>query len=413
DPLVIISSFDRPNIRYTVTEKFNVLEQITTFLLKQKGQSGIIYCSSRAKVEEMTVRLRNRNFMVAAYHAGLTNDERNCAQDAFLRDDIQIIVATVAFGMGINKPNVRFVIHADIPKNIEAYYQETGRAGRDSLPAEALLLFNAADLGWYRKILEEKEDRRQKEIEQHKLNAMAAFAQGLTCRRLVLLNYFGEHRQKPCNNCDICLYPPEHYDGLEDAQKVLSCVYRVGQRFGIHHIVDVLRGANNIRIRDLGHNKLSVYGIGKMQSNDYWISIIRQLIHLGLIYQDITAYSALKLTAAARPILRGELPLSLAVPRLEIVKKEKLRHNRSSMLTASLTDDEKVLFGRLRHIRKTIADKAQVPPYVVFSDATLLEMVQQLPTTKAELLTITGVGQSKLTKYGEEFLTIINDFVFH
>jgi ATP-dependent DNA helicase RecQ len=413
-PLISISSFDRPNIRYTVTEKFNALEQITTFLLKQKGQSGIIYCSSRAKVEEMTVRLRNRNFTVAAYHAGLTNDERNRAQDAFLRDDIQIIVATVAFGMGINKPNVRFVIHADIPKNIEAYYQETGRAGRDSLPAEALLLFNAGDLGWYYKLLEEKEDERQKEIEQHKLNAMAAFAQGLTCRRLVLLNYFGEHRQQPCNNCDICLYPPEHYDGLEDAQKVLSCVYRVGQRFGIHHVVDVLRGANNVRIRDLGHNKLSVYGIGKAQSNDYWISIIRQLIHLGLLRQDITAYSALQLTAATRPILRGEVALSLAVPRLEIVKKDKFRQsNRSSMLTASLTDDEKVLFGRLRHLRKTIADKDQVPPYVVFSDATLLEMVQQQPTTKAELLTITGVGQTKLTKYGKEFLDIINDFLFH
>jgi ATP-dependent DNA helicase RecQ len=414
EPLISISSFDRPNIRYTVTEKFNALEQVTTFLLKQKGQSGIIYCSSRAKVEEMTVRLRNRNFTVAAYHAGLTNDERNRAQDAFIRDDIQIIVATVAFGMGINKPNVRFVIHADIPKNIEAYYQETGRAGRDSLPAEALLLFNAGDLGWYHKLLEEKEDERQKEIEQHKLNAMAAFAQGLTCRRLVLLNYFGEHRQQPCNNCDICLYPPEHYDGLEDAQKVLSCVYRVGQRFGIHHVVDVLRGANNTRIRDLGHNKLSVYGIGKAQSNDYWISIIRQLIHLGLLRQDITAYSALKLTAAVRPILRGEVSLSLAVPRLEIVKKDKFRQtNRSSMLTASLTDDEKVLFGRLRHLRKTIADKDQVPPYVVFSDATLLEMVQQQPTTNTELLTITGVGQTKLTKYGEEFLDIINDFIFH
>ncbi|WVD63094.1 DNA helicase RecQ [Utexia brackfieldae] len=412
-PLISISSFDRPNIRYTVTEKFNALEQITTFLLRQKNSSGIIYCSSRAKVEEMAVRLKARHFSVAAYHAGLSHQERERAQEAFLRDDIQIIIATIAFGMGINKPNVRFVIHADIPKNIEAYYQETGRAGRDGLPAEALLLFNTGDLGWYRKLVEEKDDDSQKEIELHKLNAMGAFAQGLTCRRLVLLNYFGENRQQSCHNCDICLFPPKQYDGLEDAQKVLSCIYRVGQRFGMHYVVDVLRGANNAKIRDFGHNQLSVYGIGKAQSSDYWISIIRQLIHLGLLIQDITAYSALKLTEAARPILKGETALSLAVPRLEIVKKEKYRQpGRSSILTTSLTSEEKVLFGRLRHLRKTIADQDGVPPYVVFSDASLLEMVQQQPTTKTELLSISGVGQTKLEKYGDEFLTLISEFMF-
>lgn len=413
NPLISISSFDRPNIRYTVTEKFNSLEQVTTFLLRQKGNSGIIYCGSRKKVEDTTERLKSRGFSVAAYHAGLTNREREKAQEAFLRDDIQIIVATVAFGMGINKPNVRFVIHADIPKNIESYYQETGRAGRDGLPAEALLLFNAGDLGWYRKLLDEKDDSAQKDIEQHKLNAMSAFAQGLTCRRLVLLNYFGENRQQPCNNCDICLYPPQHFDGLQDAQKVLSCVYRVGQRFGIHYVIDVLRGANNARVRDFKHNELSVYGIGKEQPNDYWISIIRQLIHLGFLIQDITAFSALKLTAAARPILRGEAPLSLAVPRLEIVKKDKTRQGRSSAVTASLTDKEKVLFANLRRLRKSIADEDGVPPYVVFSDATLLEMVQFLPTNKETLLSISGIGQTKLEKYGDRFLTVMDEFMLN
>ncbi|QIQ21290.1 DNA helicase RecQ [Zophobihabitans entericus] len=413
DPLISISSFDRPNIRYTVTEKFNALEQVTTFLLRQKGNSGIIYCGSRAKVEDTAARLATRGFSVAAYHAGLTNQEREKAQDAFLKDDVQIIVATVAFGMGINKPNVRFVIHADIPKNIESYYQETGRAGRDGVAAEALLLFNAGDLGWYRKLLDEKEDGSQKEIELHKLNAMSAFAQGLTCRRLVLLNYFGEYRQTPCNNCDICLFPPEHYDGLQDAQKVLSCVYRVGQRFGMHYVVDVLRGANNARIRDFGHNKLSVYGIGKEKTSDFWISIIRQLVHLGFLVQDITAYSALKLTEAARPVLKGDVELSLAVPRLEIVKKEKVRNGRSSAATSLLTDQEKVLFANLRRLRKSLADESGVPPYVVFSDATLFEMVQYLPTNPSALLSISGVGQSKLEKYGAEFIEVIDEFILN
>lgn len=413
-PYIAVSSFDRPNIRYIVTEKFNSFEQITTFLRRQQGNSGIIYCNSRAKVEETVSRLRTRGFGVMAYHAGLSNQDREKAQDAFLRDDIQIIAATVAFGMGINKPNVRFVIHADIPRNIEAYYQETGRAGRDGLPAEALLLFTPSDLVWYRKLVDEKENTVQKDIAVHKLNAIGAFAEALTCRRLVLLNYFGENRQKACNNCDICLYPPKHYDGLEDAQKVLSCVYRVGQRFGMNYIIDVLRGMNIARIRELKHHTLSVYGIGKAKNKAHWVSIIRQLIHLGLLIQDMTDYSVLKLTEAARPVLRGNVSLSLAIPRLEIAKKEKYRQpSRSSVLTLALTEEEKVLYGRLRHQRKTIADQAGVAPYVVFSDATLLEMVQFHPTTHSELLSINGVGHIKLEKYGQAFLAIINEFMLN
>ncbi|MDF7667629.1 DNA helicase RecQ [Orbaceae bacterium ESL0727] len=412
DPLVVVRSFDRPNIRYTVVEKFNLTEQIVSFIETQKGNSGIIYCSSRSKVEDMAVRLAARGFSVAAYHAGLSNEERRQAQEKFLKDDIQIIVATVAFGMGINKPNVRFVVHADIPRTIEAYYQETGRAGRDGLSAEAMLLYSYQDLGWYRRQIDEKMDGDHKEIELHKLNAMQAFAQSLICRRIVLLNYFGENRKEPCHNCDICLYPPEHYDGLVDAQKVLSCVYRVEQCFGAQYVVDILRGSTRNKITQNGHDKLSVYGIGKQQSAEYWHSIIRQLIHLGYLQQNVGTYVTLQLTEDARKILKGEIPLSLAKPRLEIVKKSRLnRYARAINMTTILSYEERLLFNKLKQLRKSIADTEDVAPYIIFSDATLLEMVQTRPENQKMLLAISGVGHIKLEKYGELFLDAITDFI--
>lgn len=260
NPNVKISSFDRPNIRYTAIERFNVLDQISSFLKNQQGNSGIIYCSSRAKVDEMASRLNSKGYRVVAYHAGFSAEERAIAQDRFLNDDVLIMIATVAFGMGINKPNVRFVIHANVPRSIEAYYQETGRAGRDGLPAEALLLYHSKDFIWFRKLIDEKEPGIHKSMESHKLNEMDAFIQAKVCRRIVLLNYFGEHRTDKCNNCDICLYPLEHYDGLLDAQKVLSCIYRTGQRFGSQYITDVLRASTRAQIKENKHNELSVYG---------------------------------------------------------------------------------------------------------------------------------------------------------
>lgn len=415
DPLVVVRSFDRPNIRYTVVEKFNLTEQVVSFIETQKGNSGIIYCSSRSKVEDMTTRLASRGFSVMAYHAGLSYSERQKAQEAFLKDNVQIIVATVAFGMGINKPNVRFVVHADCPRTIEAYYQETGRAGRDGVPAEAILLFNKNDLNWYHQQIAEKADGVHKEIEQHKIDAMESFAQSLTCRRIVLLNYFGEKRTEPCNNCDICLYPPEKYDGLVDAQKVLSCIYRVEQRYGAQYIVNVLRGSARSQIKENGHDKLSVYSIGKAQSSNYWLSVIRQLIHLGYLIQNISTSSSLptlQLTQEARKILRGEIPLSLAKPRLEIVKKSRLnRYARSINMTAMLSFEERMLFNNLKRLRKDIADSEDVPPYIIFSDATLLEMVQTTPTSKKELINVTGVGKIKLEKYGNLFLEEIKDFI--
>ncbi|QTF06754.1 ATP-dependent DNA helicase RecQ [Brenneria izadpanahii] len=403
-PLIQVSSFDRPNIRYTLVEKFKPLDQLWMFVQGQRGKSGIIYCNSRAKVEDISARLQSRGLSVAAYHAGLDNERRAQVQEAFQRDDLQVVVATVAFGMGINKPNVRFVVHFDIPRNIESYYQETGRAGRDGLAAEAALFYDPADMAWLRRCLEEKPAGQQLEIERHKLNAMGAFAEAQTCRRLVLLNYFGEGRQQPCGNCDICLDPPKRYDGLVEAQKALSCVYRVGQRFGMGYIVEVLRGANNQRIREFGHDKLPVYGIGRDKSHEHWISVLRQLIHLGLLNQNIALHSALQLTESARPVLRGEVSLQLAVPRVINLKP------RASQKTYGGNYDRK-LFAKLRKLRKSIADEANIPPYVVFSDATLLEMAEMLPITAAELLHINGVGQRKLERFGAPFMTMIRDHV--
>lgn len=405
DPLIQISSFDRPNIRYTLVEKFKPTEQLLRYVQDQRGKCGIIYCNSRAKVEDTAARLQSRGLSVGAYHAGMDNAHRANVQEAFQRDDLQIVVATVAFGMGINKPNVRFVVHFDIPRNIESYYQETGRAGRDGLPAEALLLYDPADMAWLRKCLEEKAPGPLQDIERHKLNAMGAFAEAQTCRRLVLLNYFGEGRQQACDNCDICLDPPRRYDGLVEAQKALSCIYRVGQRFGMGYIVEILRGANNQRIRDMQHDKLPVYGIGREQTHEHWTSVLRQLIHLGLVTQNIAMHSALQLTEAARPILRGEAPLQLAVPRLVSIKP------RSSSQKSFGGNYDRKLFAKLRKLRKAIADEANVPPYVVFNDATLIEMAEQMPITASEMLSVNGVGHKKLERFGKPFLVMIKEHV--
>lgn len=406
NPLIHISSFDRPNIRYTLIEKFKPTDQLLRFVQSQRGKSGIIYCNSRKKVEDAADRLRAKGLSVAAYHAGMDNESRDRVQEAFQRDDLQIVGATVAFGMGINKPNVRFVVHFDIPRNIESYYQETGRAGRDGLPAEAVLFYDPADMVWLRRCLDEKPEGELQDIERHKLNAMNAFAEAQTCRRLVLLNYFGESQQKPCGNCDICLDPPQQYDGLLDAQKALSCVYRVGQRFGMGYVAELLRGANNTRIREFGHDKLPVYGIGKDKTHEHWISILRQLIHLGLLTQNVAQYSALQLTEAARPVLRGEVALQLAVPRVLNLKMK----SRSASAAKSLSSNyDRRLFAKLRNLRKAIADEENVPPYVVFNDATLLEMAEQQPTRESELLSVNGVGHRKLERFGQAFLAMIRE----
>ncbi|OEU53439.1 MAG: ATP-dependent DNA helicase RecQ [Desulfuromonadales bacterium C00003096] len=402
DAACFVAGFDRPNIRYTVVEKSKPARQLTDFLSRQQNQAGIVYALSRKRVEEVAKKLQQAGLSAAAYHAGLGDEERRRVQDAFLQDDLQVVVATVAFGMGIDKSNVRFVVHYDLPKNIESYYQETGRAGRDGLPAEALLLFGYGDIAISRGLIEQGRHQKQKRIDLHKLNAMVAFAEAQLCRRRVLLGYFGEQLAADCGNCDICLDPPELYDATEDARKALSCVFRVGQRFGAGHVIDVLRGAQNQRIKQLGHDRLSTYGIGSDQGQEVWGSLLRQLIHLGYLEQDVGNYSILKLTAAARPLLRGEEVVRLARPRVRVAAAKK-----PARKGAAEFHPDPELFEALRALRKRLAERDQVPPFVVFSDATLAEMASVRPTDEAALLEINGVGGRKLERYGADFLDAI------
>jgi ATP-dependent DNA helicase RecQ len=396
-----IAGFDRPNIHYTVVEKKKPFNQLVGFLAGRREESGIVYALSRKRVEEVAKKLVAAGYNAAAYHAGLPDKERHRVQDDFLKDDVKLVVATVAFGMGIDKSNVRFVVHYDLPKSIESYYQETGRAGRDGLPAEALLLFGYGDIAIARSLIENGGNAEQNRIELHKLNCMTGFAEAQTCRRRVLLAYFGERLEQDCGNCDICQSPPERFDATEAARKALSCVYRVGQRFGMGHVIDVLRGSQSQRMIELRHDKLSTFGIGKELSQEAWGNLLRQLIHLGYLEQDLASYMVLKLTERARPLLRGEERLELAKPRAARVVETKAAAQKPAY------DD--ALFQELRALRKQIADEQQVPPYVVFADATLAGMAAQMPKDKWELLKITGVGQHKLARYGDAFLRVIKE----
>jgi ATP-dependent DNA helicase RecQ len=400
-----VAGFDRPNIRYTVVEKLKPLQQLLTFLNGRTEEAGIVYALSRKRVEEVAEKLKAAGFPAAAYHAGLPDRERSRVQEAFQRDNIRIVVATVAFGMGIDKPNVRFVVHYDLPKNVESYYQETGRAGRDGLPSEALLLFGYGDIAISRGLIESGGNPEQNRIELHKLNAMVGMAEALTCRRRVLLGYFGERLEEDCGNCDVCLNPPERFDATEEAQKALSCVFRVGQRFGMGHVIEVLRGSHSQRITTLGHDRLSTYGIGKELPQDAWSSLIRQLIHLGYLEQDMANYSVLRLTGKARPLLKGEERLTLARPRVRVAPaRQPAKRGREKLVY------DAALFQELRALRKRLADEQQVPPFVIFGDATLVEMAAYRPLDAGELVRINGVGAHKLGRYGEQFLQVIRGF---
>ena len=398
-----VTGFDRPNIRYTVVDKAKPAAQLRDFLAAHPGESGIVYALSRKRVEAITKDLNQAGIVAAAYHAGLSTTERQQAQDAFQRDDIQVVVATVAFGMGIDKSNVRFVVHYDLPKNIESYYQETGRAGRDGLHADALLLFGYGDIAIARGLIEKGYNQDHKRIELHKLNSMVAFGEAQSCRRQILLAYFGDKRDEPCGNCDICLNPPQQIEVTEEARKALSCVYRVGQRFGIGHIIEVLRGSKNQRLLKLGHDRLSTYGIGADQSRDFWSALLRNLINQGFLFQDIANYSVLTLTEEAGPLLKGEQTMSMPEPRIRTSAK-KAKAKRKS--TDNLEYDQS-LFEELRKLRKEIASEQGVPPFVVFSDASLAEMAALLPKDDESMLAITGVGQHKLERYGARFMKVL------
>ncbi|WP_051347282.1 DNA helicase RecQ [Thiomicrorhabdus chilensis] len=407
-PQIHVSSFDRPNIRYTVLEKRQPMKQLLAFLEQReqetRKESGIVYALSRKRVEEVAQKLIDEGYNAKAYHAGLPGEIRQKVHHQFLRDEVDVVVATVAFGMGIDKSNVRFVVHYDLPKNIEGYYQETGRAGRDGLESEALLLFGMQDVATAKHFVEQVANEEQRRIENFKLSSMVAFAESQTCRRNVLLNYFGEASQKPCGNCDVCLNPPTLFDGKLAAQKALSCVYRLDQGFGVRHVIDVLRGADNERIRSSGHQQLSTYGIGKEYSVDEWSSLIRQLIHLGYLFQDVQHFSVLRLTESAGPLLKGKVELQLALPKKVLSKTGRLG---GKSPRDKLSDADRDLFEALRTLRKEIAESEEVPAYVVFGDAALVEMATHKPQDDTELLKISGVGESKLARYGFEFLTLL------
>lgn len=404
---VFLSSFDRPNIRYSVVNRRGSgVKQIVDAIKSKKDETGIVYAMTRKRVERIAAELMEEGIKAAAYHAGLPADERQHTQDAFKEDDLQVVVATVAFGMGIDKSNVRWIIHADMPLTVEGYYQETGRSGRDGLPAEAILFFSLRDIIMARSLIDRNDNDTQRRIQLHKLNAMAGWCETTTCRRQALLQMFGETLPEPCGNCDVCISPPELFDATVMAQKALSCVHRVDQSFGINHVVQVLRGANTESIRRWQHQELSTYGIGKEESAELWEFVMLQLIHRGMLIQDPARYGALSLTERARPILQREEELWLGKPRPRPVStresrgKERHAERKRRLMTEGRTE----LFEHLRSLRRDLSRELGVPPYIIFNDATLLEMADLHPKSPEELLKISGVGPRKMERFGDEFL---------
>jgi ATP-dependent DNA helicase RecQ len=407
---IFIAGFNRPNIRYHVVQKKSVHRQLLNFLKEEghHGDTGIIYCLSRKKVEQTVDWLNKEGWLALPYHAGLESQVRKQNQTRFLREEGVIIVATIAFGMGIDKPNVRFVAHLDLPKSLEAYYQETGRAGRDGLPANAWMTYGLQDVVLLRRMMEQSDaDEQHKRIERHKLESMLAYCELTTCRRKALLEYFKDHLDKPCGNCDTCLEPVETWDGTEAAQKALSCIYRTGQRFGVHYLIDVLLGKNNPRIKELRHEQLSTYGIGKEFNEQQWHSVFRQLIARGFATVDVEGYGSLKLiTEKARPLLRGEQHIFLRKDIKPKAKNQDKKYNRTSRQT--FVGNDKILWESLRKKRQELADAQNVSYYLIFHDSTLDEMVQQQPHTLKEFAQLSGVGNSKLERYGQIFIDVLD-----
>lgn len=401
NPYIHLDSFDRSNIRFTLAPKYDGEKQVLGYVRKQGDDSGIIYCNSRWQVEKLAKYLAACGINCAAYHAGLESDIRALVQEGFTKDNIQIVVATVAFGLGINKPNVRYVIHFEPPRTLESYYQEVGRAGRDGLPAEALFLVADKDISRIKKRISEGDNPQRVNVEMHRFAAMSAFIDAQTCRRQVVLNYFAEYTQQRCGNCDICLDPPSQFDATEAAQKVLSCVFRIKQQGDISHVVDVLRGENTNKVASLEHDNVSTFGIGSTKSPGYWFAIIGQLIHLGYLQQDIEQQSTLCLTEASRTVLKATEPLMLASPRLQ---KASYWQNKKQYKSY-----DRALFSKLRELRKRIADSEDIAPFIVFNDATLSELAQIQPTTSSQMLAIAGIGDVKLSRYGKAFMDVIKE----
>ncbi|WP_420839684.1 DNA helicase RecQ [Colwellia maritima] len=401
NPYIHLDSFDRPNIRFTLAPKYDGEKQVLGYVRKQGDDSGIIYCNSRWQVEKLTKYLAACGINCAAYHAGLESDIRALVQEGFTKDNIQIVIATVAFGLGINKPNVRYVIHFEPPRTLESYYQEVGRAGRDGLAAEALFLVADKDISRIKKRISEGDNPQRVNVEMHRFAAMSAFIDAQTCRRQVVLNYFAEYTQQGCGNCDICLDPPSQFDATEAAQKVLSCVFRIKQQGDINHVVDVLRGESTAKVINQEHNTVSTFGIGSTKSPGYWFAIIGQLIHLGYLQQDIEQQSTLVLTEASRTVLKATEPLMLASPRLQ--KASYWQNNKQDK------SYDRALFMKLRELRKRIADSEDIAPFIVFNDATLSELAQIQPINSMQMLAVSGIGDVKLARYGKAFMDVIKE----
>ena len=407
DPRSYVASFNRPNLTYRVVPKTAPYEQLLEFIRSRSNDSGIVYCASRKSADSLARNLSEDGVSAKPYHAGLTSAERTKNQEAFLRDDVHVVTATIAFGMGINKPNVRFVVHYDLPKNLESYYQETGRAGRDGLPSECVLLFSASDVAKQLHFIVEKSESEAR-IARAQLQQTVHYAETRECRRVTLLRYFGEEYTKPsCEGCDNCLTPRETFDGTIPAQKFLSCVHRIhaktGFGFGLNHMVDVLRGADTEAIRQRSHNELSTYGIGRDLKRDAWQVIGRELLRLGLVECAPGKFATLSLTSAGRDALRHRTRITLT-KQIEVVA-------RDQKARVGAIECDEVLFDRLRGLRRKLADERNVPAYVIFSDVSLREMARSYPTTATEFRRIPGVGEQKLKDFAEAFLSEIKNYL--
>ncbi len=405
DAACFVHSFDRPNIRYTISEGNSPRERLWRFIEGEyPDAAGIIYCLSRKRVEQVADWLCARGKLALPYHAGLSEQMRRENQTRFLREDGVIMVATIAFGMGIDKPDVRYVAHLNVPKSLEAYYQETGRAGRDGLPADAWMAYNLQDVISLRRMMSESDaDERFKRMTYHKLEAMLGLCELTSCRRQSLLAYFGETLPQPCGNCDTCLQAPETWDATEAAQKALSCVYRTGQRFGVNYVIDVLLGRQDERILANRHDRLSTFGIGTAFTATQWRHIARQLIAQGFLTVDSDGHGTLQLTPAARPLLRGDVQLQLR----ELVARETLKKTRGAKPATEVAEADRELFEALRARRLQLAREQSVPPYVIFHDSTLRELATRRPLTHAEMRGISGVGEQKLARFGSAFIAVI------
>ncbi len=408
DGQVFLSSFDRPNIRYRIAPKTNPRAQLRTFLGEHEDEAGIIYCMSRAKVEQTAEMLATEGRTALPYHAGLDAQTRARHQDRFLKEEGVVMVATIAFGMGIDKPDVRFVVHLDLPKSIESYYQETGRAGRDGLPSETLLLYGVEDVAKLIQFVDASDapDAR-KRVERQKLDALLGLCETARCRRQVLLSYFEEELEEPCGNCDTCLNPPKTFDGTEAVRKLLSCVYRTGERFGAGHVIDVLLGNATEKVEKFGHDKLSTFGIGKDFSREEWRAIVRQLVAMGHLMVDVEGHGAMMLAEKCRPVLRGEETVELKVE----AKTRPARVTGGGRGPRPVLSDpqDEALFLKLKALRLEIARAQGVPPYVIFHDTTLMEVAKRRPRSLAAFGDVSGVGEAKLERYGHAFLALVDE----